>query len=212
MAMAAAVSLPLGMVATVGVSWWFQLWVRQDWRVQIDFANTTPIPWPRSVPPSWSTAAESTGHTAGPGWAFDTFGGSKPSGFLHEVRTGWPALALKMHWVFPVSPVEFGDLTPDLRIPKEGHDGLAVPAWMSSPTSGNVAPIRPIPLGFALDTLLYAAVVWVVLLGFPAVRNFRRARRGWCVKCGYDLAGLRGMGRVATCPECGAVPHPSAPT
>ena len=46
--------------------------------------------------------------------------------------------------------------------------------------------------------LLFAAYPSVLLIRGP-VRRWHRRRKGWCVKCGYDLTGnVSGV-----CPECG---------
>lgn len=59
------------------------------------------------------------------------------------------------------------------------------------------------------DVLLHAAVVllaaMVVRSLFSASRSRRRARRGLCVACAYDLASLP---HASACPECG---RPVAP-
>jgi hypothetical protein len=57
---------------------------------------------------------------------------------------------------------------------------------------------------FAVNTLFFAAIVWLVLHGVPLarfVRGHRRIRRNVCVSCGYDLRGL--ASDSTTCPECG---------
>jgi hypothetical protein len=61
-------------------------------------------------------------------------------------------------------------------------------------------PTRVLPLGFALNTLFYAAVLLGVVEFVAFAR--RRVRRGGgrCPACGYDPAG-RAEG--SACPECG---------
>ncbi|MCA9283328.1 MAG: hypothetical protein H6812_01395 [Phycisphaeraceae bacterium] len=59
-------------------------------------------------------------------------------------------------------------------------------------------PLRPLPLGFTINTLFYAALVFFPLFGISALKRHRRIRRGHCTNCAYDLAGL------PICPECGA--------
>ncbi|MEE9129392.1 MAG: hypothetical protein V3T84_05190 [Phycisphaerales bacterium] len=62
-----------------------------------------------------------------------------------------------------------------------------------------VLPLRPIWLGFAINTVFYAAILWLLTLGpFTARRHIRR-KRGLCLKCGYDLRGAE----HEACPECG---------
>ncbi len=61
-------------------------------------------------------------------------------------------------------------------------------------------PYRPIFVGFALNSLLYAGA-WSVVLVVPGhLRQRSRRRRGVCIECGYDV---RGVMPGAACPECG---------
>jgi hypothetical protein len=78
------------------------------------------------------------------------------------------------------------------------YDGMSV--WHTT----KPFPIRPVWPGFAINTIFYAAVLWV-LLAFPgAVRRFVRRRRGRCTRCGYDLRGqVADDNRQILCPECG---------
>ncbi len=60
-----------------------------------------------------------------------------------------------------------------------------------------VLPLRPLWPGFAVNTLFYAAILWVVICGPFALRRLIRMNRGRCVRCGYPL------GESAVCSECG---------
>ncbi len=62
-----------------------------------------------------------------------------------------------------------------------------------------VLPLRPIRPGFAVNTLFYAALLWLVIPGPFALRRLIRRRRGLCPACGYDLR----HGEHEACPECG---------
>ena len=59
---------------------------------------------------------------------------------------------------------------------------------------------RPIWPGFAINTIFYATILWLLTLGPFTARRMIRRKRGHCIKCGYDLRGTSG----GVCPECGA--------
>ena len=61
-----------------------------------------------------------------------------------------------------------------------------------------------VPVGFALNTLFYGAVVWCFFWFAPrTLRRHLRARRGLCPTCGYPV------GEAAVCSECGARIQPA---
>ncbi len=57
--------------------------------------------------------------------------------------------------------------------------------------------------GYALDSLIYAALLIPLALWLSNLRRRIRGRRGLCKQCGYDLRGLE---RRLVCPECGQIP------
>jgi hypothetical protein len=101
-----------------------------------------------------------------------------------ELAAGWPFLAFSMDW--------------DTSRPHEFRGGTV----HSSVATGRLRflPWRPIPLGFALDALIYAACIAALAAGVRLFVRARRQRRGACAACGYDL---RGLAAGAACPECG---------
>ncbi len=60
-----------------------------------------------------------------------------------------------------------------------------------------VIPLRPIWPGFAVNTLFYATILWLLIPGPFVLRRFLRLRRGLCSQCAYP------MGESAVCTECG---------
>jgi hypothetical protein len=65
-------------------------------------------------------------------------------------------------------------------------------------------PLLPIWPGFAINTMFYALVLWLLFAAPFALRRWRRTRRGQCPKCGYPA------GTSDVCTECGArLPSPS---
>jgi len=63
-------------------------------------------------------------------------------------------------------------------------------------------PSRPLWPGFAINTVFYAGVLWVLCCGPFALRRMIRRRRGQCARCAYPI------GQSPVCTECGA-PHAS---
>ena len=74
------------------------------------------------------------------------------------------------------------------------------PTWLGG-SSSRLVPFRPIWPGFAINTIFYAAILWLLMLGPFTARRIIRHKRGLCLKCGYDLRGHSGGG--GGCPECG---------
>ena len=66
----------------------------------------------------------------------------------------------------------------------------------------NIFPLGPVWPGFAVNTLFYGVVLWLLFLGTFALRRFIRVKRGRCAACGYDQR----YGEHGTCPECGRLP------
>ena len=58
-------------------------------------------------------------------------------------------------------------------------------------------PLRPLWPGFAVNTLFYAAVLWLLICGPFVLRRFVRVKRGLCPACAYP------MGKSGVCSECG---------
>ena len=66
------------------------------------------------------------------------------------------------------------------------------------PPDGRLDESMRIPHGsFAVRTLFYSALLWLLILGPFTLRRFLRVRRGRCAKCGYPI------GESGVCSECG---------
>ena len=64
----------------------------------------------------------------------------------------------------------------------------------------------PAWLGFAIHTLFYAAILWLLISGSFALRRAIRRKRGQCPVCAYPMGeGLvcSECGRRGQCPVCG---------
>jgi len=60
--------------------------------------------------------------------------------------------------------------------------------------------LSPIWPGFAINTVFYAALLWLLFAAPFALRRRRRINGGLCPKCAYDLRATQ----AGVCPECGA--------
>lgn len=108
-----------------------------------------------------------------------------------ELRAfGWPMRCLSMHIVrasLPTGTVWMGGVLP--------HG-----VYDNDPRSGMTAfPVTPIWPGLAVNSAMFGAVWWGVLWTVGEVRRRRRAGKGQCPACDYDLGGRLDDG----CPECG---------
>ena len=66
----------------------------------------------------------------------------------------------------------------------------------------HLLPTNPVWPGFAVNTAFYAALAFLLWSAPGFARRSSRRRRGRCVRCAYELAG------VAVCPECGRSEEP----
>lgn len=70
-------------------------------------------------------------------------------------------------------------------------------------------PMQLMPLGLILNPIIVGSSTWALMVAvfFLTVirRRAKRLRRGLCLQCGYDLAGLQGDSHSDSiiCPECG---------
>ena len=113
----------------------------------------------------------------------------------HVDARGWPTRALwsRFEHVFIRKP--YGSkLIADSK-------GLRIPP-MQLPNIEAPLLVRHLPLGviwpgFAVNTLFYAVVLWLLISGPFALRRFIRVKRGLCPACAYR------MGESPVCSECG---------
>jgi hypothetical protein len=82
-----------------------------------------------------------------------------------------------------------------IRLPLHEFDGGMGPI-------PRVLPLRPIWPGFEIDTVFYAAVLWVLVTAPGFIRRRIRIRRGLCPRCAYPI------GTNAVCTECGKPVQP----
>ena len=108
--------------------------------------------------------------------------------------TGWPALCFcaQLHYDRGVGSFRTSPASGGISLPIE----MAVDYPFS--TDRVTLPLRPMWPGFAINTVFYAAILWLLFAAPGRVRRWRRIRRGLCAKCAYPV------GTSDVCTECGA--------
>lgn len=107
---------------------------------------------------------------------------------VKEDARGWPMRSLVWYWVRQMPDA------PERHLWSFDLGGMQGPIGLP-----RALPLRPIPVGFVVNSLLYATCVWLLMSVPFAVRRTIRRKCGRCMNCGYDL---RGADHEA-CPECG---------
>ncbi|HWB19252.1 MAG TPA: hypothetical protein VG711_03045 [Phycisphaerales bacterium] len=128
--------------------------------------------------------------------------GPLPSNFLGlRLQVGWP--------IYSLSGVKLNlKDTPSFLLTQNGlpHDQdyknvgiIDLPGKFT----GRMLPWHPIYLGFIVNTLFYALIVWLMIYVPRSMFRERRWRRGLCPDCGYPI------GSSPTCTECGFTLKPA---
>jgi hypothetical protein len=120
------------------------------------------------------------------------------------VNMGWPMSALGgEQWTDYNQAPSISGTSPFVweQYPRKAFGAMSVTrhAWLAgTPFEINeLLAWRPIWPGFAINTLLYAALLWGLFAAPLALRRRRRVRRGLCPACAYPV------GESDICTECG---------
>lgn len=121
---------------------------------------------------------------------------------------GWPCLSLSgglvIDWTRSNSHVTIAEREWTITLPPLQPRNSV---WKSSVAESRILPLRPVWPGFAIDTILYAAALWLGGLASSglrgAIRRRNRLQRGMCPHCAYPI------GESAVCTECGKPVTPS---
>lgn len=110
---------------------------------------------------------------------------------------GWPMLSLWLELAGPVSPLEARGGVDTSKLRKATWMGGSRPVRRYGYSFPVALPLRPLWLGFAVNTLFYAPTLWLLACGLLAMRRLVRVKRSLCPACGYPRA------ESAVCSECG---------
>jgi hypothetical protein len=197
-----AVLLLLGAVVNVAVAWGCVCTI--DWsysNLWLYISDNDTDWWQESAPSGFRAKPEryvgpyhALGVESRMYWAGTPDGGvSIQSG--HRVRTGFPFRSLEAEqWSdgFNVARDE-----PEAPIIQRGVISAPFLQRGGGPSWIYVLPCIPIWPGFAINTVFYALILWLLLAAPLALRRWRRMRKGLCPKCAYPI------GQSANCTECG---------
>ncbi len=208
-----AIFLLLGAVVNVAVAWGCALWppaVPSSPHGGDGVPKLAPgTSWPRPVPAEWPSPSHG-GWGTGLFMSTGTFGGHIPKDqAVSEGRPQKYGLSVFRYGV-PFRALERQTLM-HIYEPYARTDTIIAavrsPELISSSRSFGLIPLRPIWPGFAINTVVYAAILWLLALAPFTARRMIRSKRGHCIKCGYDLRGAE----HEVCPECG-VPVQKCPS
>jgi hypothetical protein len=186
-----------GAIINVAVAWGIALWSSRprtytlEWK-GVDWLAKVPDDWP-SPDRMWTLNGSMrifvlNGHTSSGDYIDQSF-------LQHEIQSGFPLYALSMFAKgVQSSPRKFPvwEWNKRLRVPFENR----ATSW-NIPVEG--VPLNPLVSGFAINTIFYAAIAWVLFAAPGAVRRRLRRKRGQCAACGYSVCeSVSGK-----CSECG---------
>jgi hypothetical protein len=116
------------------------------------------------------------------------------SGVGAEMRAGFPTLSLVGYFKPNCSGPRSWDVN---HLPWDSVGFWAYDDGFPHTTLGKVLPLIPIWPGFAINTIFYAAILWMVFAVPRYIKRRRRIKRGLCARCAYPI------GTAENCTECG---------
>ncbi len=169
------------------------------WQVSLSFLRDSPHEEPEDLVPAWGEFLLPSNAYAG--WTFHTR--------IVEAR-GWPILCAVSEYAHCRTPLDgWNDRSIDQSVEHFPNGVLISHAARHRRSSESLdystlrqLPFYPLFSGFLINTLFYATVLWFPFAPFAIRRliRWRRASRGLCVRCGYDLRHAD----HDVCPECGS--------
>lgn len=193
----ALLCLLLGVAINLAVVWAI-IFFRAPLGAAKHLQRADPGSWLTRVPAAWSDPIVED-RTWRIGARFSLLRGS--GCMVEREAVGWPALAFQRFRILQVRPgheAMYEDVVRSPWINGILADHSAV-AWLFPGRSGRI-PIQPAPVGFAINTVVYATPFFLCSFLLIPLRRRRRIRRGMCPRCAYDRSSIpTGL----SCPECG---------
>ncbi len=205
--------LTLGSILNVAVAWGFHLWGYRPPR-SIDsvplWANRPAevsdlAIWRLRSAPDWPVEPSTSSRYTSPGLTLDKYinivGMFDPAGLPPEQ---FDALMARRH-SFWIERSRCGWPMRCLSVDVWSHmHGTAHVLYATNALRVRTSPVLDLPsrvhaVGTIVNTVVYAALLWVLYSTPFGLRRIIRRKRGHCIKCGYDLRGDLDAG----CPECG---------
>lgn len=139
-----------------------------------------------------------------PGWSIEAIDVSTSSeAWEYEVhRIGFPLGSLRFDKRFDHQYAPSSSKREDYDHLVGGISFLIPPAWPFGEFW--TLPLIPVATGLIVNSIAYAALVWLAKTQLQLLRRRRRLRRGECMNCRYPL-----VPGWEVCPECGTVAPPS---
>ena len=191
-----------GAIINVAVAWGCVLWIEGP-----SGKETLENSWPETAPTTWEEDARTYIRFNWASTKKTSYGGLRTGEaamavmYVHE--SGAPFRTLKRI----IRQVNYAGESlgrPDQAKPQNWSEGIVWPErldWMNRHIE-RVVPATPIWPGFAINTVFYAAILWMLWLAPGFVRRRVRSMRGRCRVCGYSLHNR--APDSTRCPECGA--------
>jgi hypothetical protein len=181
------VFLLLGAIVNVAVAWGCTI---PSWSITLSATPVDGPSWPLKPKNSWSTPPNSVARATRFGLAFESWHDTRTNGRYASMsvrRAGWPNYGLRCSsWHELYAGQTKQQVTSfDAVMMKRP---FATERWL---------PLRPIWPGFAVNTLFYAGILWLLFAAPFALRRRRRIKRGLCPACAYPV------GDSEVCTECG---------
>jgi hypothetical protein len=131
-------------------------------------------------------------------WTFQPKINNIERGDLYQVveARGWPSLSMKCSYQ-EIRQTDIGNTAISVL------GGVMPKSLIGSFNIGQelIVPVLPLWPSFAINTIFYAAMLWLLWIAPGPIRRFIRIKRHRCPACAYQIAP--GTGPV--CSECGAV-------